>query len=211
MVKLLIVDDHVMFRECLIKTLSLSTETVSIVGEAASGDELFSLLTNLRPDIVLLDIFLPDISGVEICHILKRQMPKIKVIVVSANNSPAMITELIGIGIEGFVCKSCPFDELQKAIIAVAKGDVYYGKDTSKVLKRVKKAKTEVSNKTFTMRELEIIELCVKGLSAREIGEKLNIAVKTVTTHKYNIFKKLGISNSVELVSYCLKNHIVNL
>jgi len=181
------------------------------VGEAANADELFGQLTVKKPELIILDIVLPDISGIEITRILRRQMPNIKILILTAEGDSETLMELTSIGIDGFISKASPFDELLKAIRIVANGGVYYGKDSSKVLTSVRISKPNINSKIFTARETEIIELCAKGLTAKEIAEKLDIAIKTVTTHKYNIFKKLGINNSVELVNYCLKNHIVRL
>jgi DNA-binding NarL/FixJ family response regulator len=186
-------------------------EDMEIVGEAGSAFEFFELLKRTTADLVLLDILLPDVSGIDIARQLRRKYPMIKILVLSSEEDKKMLELLVDIGIDGFISKDSPFNELVAAIEAISEGGHYFGRDIARLMYCVRVSKPSVSNSIFTHREEEIITLCAQGLTAKEISAKLNISMKTVITHKYNIFKKLGINSCVELVSYVLKNNIVHI
>lgn len=212
MIRTIIVDDHVLFR--MGTRLALHGESgIEIVGEAASGKELFHLLKTVQPDVVLLDILLPDISGIEIARKLKKEFPEIKILILSAENPASIIEQILEMGIEGYVTKSTEIKEIENAIVSIANGLEYFGRDIAKViyeivaLKRKQKEKTSV----LTNRETEVVRLCSEGLLSKEIAFRLKISYHTVDFHKNNIFRKLGINNSVELAKFAIKNGIVCL
>jgi DNA-binding NarL/FixJ family response regulator len=212
MIKTIIVDDHALFRLGLKGALTGSE--VEIVGEAGSGEALFRLLETVEPDIVLLDVVLPDISGIDIARLLRRNYPKIKILAISAENTAPVVQALLDIGIDGFISKSAgDADEIEYAIRAIVSGLEYFGKDISKIIYEivVAKKKSGEKNPDFTDREREIIEFCRQGLLAKEIAEKLGTSLRTVQAHKYNIFRKLGINNTMEMVQYALRNGIIQM
>jgi len=185
-----------------------------VVGEAGSGKALFVLLETTKADIILLDIGLPDISGVEIARRLRKEYPEIKILIFSVENSFKVVQSLINIGIDGFISKlQSSDDDLIVAIHSIMNGLEYFGKDIATIIYNIyvsKKKITEVTSE-FTEREREIIYLCRDGLSGRQISEKLNISLRTVNTHKNNIFTKLNINSTMELVQYAMKNGIISL
>ena len=204
MIKIIIVDDHFLFRMGTKLTLSNSPLGIEVVAEAASGKELFAALESTTPDMLLLDIMLPDMSGIEIAHKGKATRPEIKIVLLSAEEPKRVIKQVMETGVEGFVSKSAEMKEIESAIASVMNGLEYFGRDISKVIHDIysSKKRREQENARFTERETEIIQLCAQGLLVKEIADRLHISSSTVKTHKANIFQKLGINNSVELAKY---------
>lgn len=210
-ISIILVDDHMLFRMGLRSAFERATTRIKIVGEASSSDELFALLPNVRADLILLDIVLPDVSGIEIARRLRRERPEMKILMLSAESDRQTIMQLMEVGIDGFVSKGVDVDELQRAVEYVACGAEYFGRDIARIIHCLKVARKNIDETVFTPREAEIISLCVKGFQAKEIADTLGVSIGTVNTHKNNIYKKLGINNSIELVSYALKNGIIKI
>ncbi|MBR6417011.1 MAG: response regulator transcription factor [Bacteroidales bacterium] len=208
--KIIMVEDHQLFRLGISTALKSQPEKYNVVGEASNAAEFFQIIETTDADIVLLDIHLPDQSGIEIASKLIQLRPAMKILVLSAENDAETIAKLIETGINGFISKNATMKELFIAINYIEEGAEYFGKDISKIIRDIKVAKKD-GKEQFTERENEIIALCSEGLTAKEIADRMNINVATVNTHKNNIFKKLGINNSVELVIYALKNGIIKL
>lgn len=214
MTSIIIVDDHALFRMG-IKALLASKEDIRIAGEAGSGGELFRLLQTVAADVVLLDIIMPGMNGVEVVRRLKKDCPGMKILILSSENSCGVISDLVEAGINGFIGKqrSEGENELVEAIRSVALGLEYYGKDISAILYRVYvsvRKRTEITAE-FTTREREIIHLCREGLLSKEIADRLRISPRTVDTHKTNIFAKLGINSMKEVVRYALEHGIIEI
>ena len=211
-INVILVDDHELFRLGVRTAIESRHPDIVIVGEAKSGTEFYRLLETTTADIVLLDIILPDTSGIEIARRLKTERPALKILAISAENSASVVEEMLQIGIEGFISKinSNP-DTLAEAIRSVMHGFEYFGKDISNVISRiyvVKKKTTEVSN-DFSDQEKRIIECCHEGLPAKLIAIRLGITTRTVDWHKSNIFRKLNINNTLEMVRFALQNGII--
>ena len=208
--KIIMVEDHQLFRLGISTALKSQPEKYNVVGEASNAAEFFQIIETTDADIVLLDIHLPDQSGIEIASKLIQLRPAMKILVLSAENDAETISKLIETGINGFISKNATMKDLFIAINYIEEGAEYFGKDISKIIRDIKVAKKD-GKEQFTERENEIIALCSEGLTAKEIAERMYINVATVNTHKNNIFKKLGINNSVELVIYAMKNGIIKL
>ena len=209
-IKTIIVDDHPLVRMGIKMELT-STDNICVVGEASSGLELLKLLESTTPDIVLLDILMPEMSGIEAAKILKEKHSDIKILIISAESTEETITALIGLGVEGFISKNAKPNEIAKAITSIINGDNYYGDGFSNLLYKINNAKLDENTIELTSRENEIVQLLCDGLSAKEIAARLFITHRTVELHKENIFKKLGFRNSIELVKYAIKNKIVEI
>jgi Response regulator containing a CheY-like receiver domain and an HTH DNA-binding domain len=211
-IRVIIVDDHELFRFSLRTAIECSHSDIVIVGEAGSGDRLFSLLKTVDADIVLLDIAMPGMSGIEIARRLKVERPEIKILIVSAENDLSTVEDILEIGIEGFVTKSnCNPDILVEAIRSVMHGFEYFGRDICSIISRIyiaKKKTTQVSEE-FSEQEKHIIELCIEGLPAKLIADRLCISTRTVNWHKSNMFSKLGINSTLELVQFAIKNKLI--
>ena len=206
MIKIIIIDDHFLFRIGAKLALSNSPLGIEIVAEAASGRELFDALESTTPDLLLLDIILPDMSGIDIAQRVKTTRPEIKILLLSAEEPKRVIEQVLATGVEGYISKTAEMKEIEDAIASVMNGLEYFGRDISKVIYEVyaSKRKREQEEARFTAREMEIIRLCCDGLLVKEIASRLDISPSTVKTHKANIFLKLGINNSVELAKYVM-------
>ncbi|MCL2435322.1 MAG: response regulator transcription factor [Lentimicrobiaceae bacterium] len=207
-----LVDDHELFRLGIRTAIESRHPDIAIVGEAGSGAEFFDLLKTTTVDIVLLDIALPDMSGVEIARRLRKEYPSVKILAVSAENSAVIVQEMLNIGIEGFISKlnSKP-DILAEALRSIMQGFEYFGRDISEIIQRIyiaKKKTVEVSS-DFSEQEKQIIQCCMEGLPAKLIANRLDISTRTVDWHKSNIFRKLGIKSTLEMVQFAVKNGII--
>jgi len=204
---LIIVDDHPLFR--MGTRMLLKQSTHHVLGEAACADDFFELLKTTVPDLVLLDIILGDsVTGVDIARKLKTDFPQIKILILSIDTSIHTIKELLEIGVDGFISKNVPNMEVLSAIDNIAEGGSYFGKNVDIIMQEVLSAQQEQQN-IFTDRELEIIRLSCQGKLGKEISAIMNISSRTVDSHKTNIFRKIGIDNSIELVLYAIKQGIV--
>jgi len=213
-IKVIIVDDHELFRLGIRTAIENRYPDISVVGEASSGALFFGLLKITAVDVVLLDISLPDMSGIEIARRLKTEYPAVKILAFSADNSASTINQMLQIGIEGFISKlkSNP-DTLAEALRSVEQGVEYFGSDISDMIRQIylsKKKTTQVSSE-FSEQEKRIIECCHEGLPVKLIANRIGISINTVNWHKSNIFRKLGINNSLEMVKYAVKNGIIRI
>jgi len=214
MIKIIIVDDHNLFRMMLKTIFQTDFPDICVAGEAESGEELFRLLASTPADLVLLDINLPDIWGVDVARRLRKEYPAIKILAVSGENTAQTVQAMLDVGIDGFLSKRLGDpDELASAIRSVMSGIEYFGRDISAIIfdVYVAKKKTSAITAEFTEREREIILLCRDGLMCKEIADRLSISVNTVNNHKKNIFHKLGINTTMEMVQYALKNGIIRI
>jgi len=215
MIKIIVVDDHPLFRMGIKSIFSITDSGILVTGEADCGEALFHLLSSsTKADVILLDINLPDISGVDIAYRLKKEYPDIKILTVSAENTSDTVKAMIDAGIDGFISKrKGDTNELVEAINSVMDGLEYFGKDIAAIIYDiyVSKKKQPIVTDEFSDREKEIILACKEGLLSKEIASKLDISINTVNTHKKRIFQKLGINSTIEMVQYALKNGIIRM
>ena len=213
-IQVIVVDDHRLFRMGLKAAFQQGCSDICLVGEANNGRELFALLASTPADLVLLDINLPEMSGVEITRRLRCDYPKVKILAISGENSAETVKSMLEAGIDGFISKqNGDFDELAEAIRTVMCGLDYFGRDIALVMYDVFKSKTRTATVPIelTEREREIILLCRDGLLCKEIAARLGISPNTVNTHKERIFQKLGINSTIEMVQYALKMGIIRM
>ena len=214
MIRVIIVDDHELFRLGVQTAIQLRHPDIMVAGYAGSGSDFFELVQTTAVDIVLLDIILPDLSGIEIARRIKSEHPYIKILAISASNAAETVEEMLEIGIEGFISKvhTSP-DILAEAIRTVAQGVEYLGKDISEIINRiyVAKKKSKQITSEFSEYEKRIIECCFQGLSGKLIADRLCISLRTVDWHKSNIFRKLGINSTLEMVQFAVTNGIIRI
>lgn len=210
--KIAIVDDHKIVREGL-KLMILSEKNIKLIFEAESGKELFEKLPNNKIDLLVLDISMPEMSGIEITEKITKSNPEINILILSANDDSETILNVIEKGAKGFLSKETSNSEFVKAINLICSGEEYFGDSISKTIYNIFmcKTKTKEAKKELSEREIEIILHFSNGLTFNEIGEKLFISPRTVETHKRNIMKKLNINTSVDLVKFAIKNKIISL
>lgn len=204
-----LLDDHDLIRAGLRSALSGLSHTVTI--DAGTADDFFSQLADGVPcDLVLLDVLMPGTSGIEVAQRLRAEYPDIKIIIVSIDTKEYIINQLMQIGIDGFISKNGPLEEVRAAVASVEEGVPYYGRDLAVLVRDIVDARLDrKSSALLTKRELEIIEACCSGLMGKEIADKFHISLRAVNSHKTNIFNKLGLSSSVEMVRYALEHGII--
>lgn len=215
MINIVLVDDHTLFRDG-IKSL-ISTESINIIGEFNNGMELLSSMDKLLPDIIITDISMPGMSGIELTRKLSEDYPNIPVIILSMHNDEDFISNSIQAGAKAYLPKDIRRDELLEAILVVSNGESYYSKDVNQTIMNnfISKAKSGKNDspdeKPLTKREIEIIKLVCEGLINKEIANKLNISIRTVDAHKSNIMHKLKIKSNVEMVKYAIKHKLTSI
>lgn len=216
-IKIILVDDHQIVRDG-IKSLLADSAEIKIIGEAKDSVEFFALVKNQIPDVVLLDISLPDVSGIEISKILSVEYPQIKILMLSMYTSEDFIFNALKAGISGYLPKNTTRKELLHAISEVYIGNDYFSKTISDTIlksymKSAKKGKEDSGNKLadLTNREREILQYVVEGMNNPAIADKLCLSIRTVETHKTSIMRKLDLNNTVELVKFAIKNNIIEL
>lgn len=207
-VRLMLVDDHPLM---LIGISSmLEGKGIDIVGTAGNGFDALRKAAELKPDVMMLDIVMPGMDGIELARRMRAEMPDVALLVLSSDSSLASLETLLNIGIDGFLSKTSDASVMIDAIQSVASGYEFYGTDIARLIERISLAK-KASDSLFTPRELDVIRLSCMGLQYKEIAERLGIKYLTVVTIKNNIFRKLGINNTVELVVYAIKKELISL
>ena len=206
---LAILDDHELIRVGLRSVLQDLPHTITI--NVATADELFAQLQQGTPcDLLLLDILMPDTGGIEVAQRMRAEYPEVKIIVISVDTKEYVITRLMQIGIDGFISKNGPLEEVRLAVESVEYGVPFYGRDLSVLVRDIVDARlNKKSSALLTKREIEIIEACCNGMLGKEIAEHFHISLRAVNSHKTNIFNKLGLSSSVEMVRFALEHGII--
>ena len=216
-IKIILVDDHQLVRDG-IKALLTGIPDIAIIGEASGAGELFRELENLKPDLLIMDISLPEISGIEITKKICNEYTGINVLILSMYNNEEFIFNSLKAGARGYLPKNTSRDELLEAIYTINRGEEFFGESISKIMLKsyIKRATNEdqPEDKThpiLTSREIEILKLYVEGLINKEISDKLDISIRTVETHKNHIMRKLGLKSTVELVKFAIRNKIAEI
>jgi DNA-binding NarL/FixJ family response regulator len=213
--KVIIVDDHTIFREGF-KLVLDTIAGVKVVGEAANGRELLSLMEHNKPDLVFMDINMPLLNGVEATKKALKINPEIKIIALSSFDDIDSINNMLYAGVEGYLVKDADYTEIEKAIDDVMSGKNFFSnsilvKLTVGATKKKDEAQKKESLPELTKREQEILQLLCKGSSKSEIADKLHISERTVEKHKENLLSKTGTNNTVNLVLFALKHKMAEL
>jgi DNA-binding NarL/FixJ family response regulator len=202
--RILIADDHAMVRDG-VRNLVNQINDVEIVGEASSGNQTLDLFAKLKPDLLIIDISMPDINGMDVSRNILSANPGANIVILSMYDDHDYISRCIEYGVKGYVVKNESSAELENAIKAVLNGKNYFSRQAQDII--FKKYSQNVSNKkntgidiNLTKREIEIIKLIAEGLTSQEMANKLFISHRTVETHRANLMKKMNVKNAVELV-----------
>jgi len=201
---IVLADDHVMFREGIRKIIERIEGTV-IIGEVNDGLELLELLKKSCPDLVVLDISMPNLRGLEAIREIKKYYPQVKVLVLTMHRKKEFIRQALADGADGFLLKEDPSGELIRAVQALKKGEKYLSRLISDDLIRLT-LEFEQSD-TLTSREKEVLILLAEGKKSQEVANALFISVNTVRRHRYNIMEKLNINNLADLVKYAISQN----
>jgi DNA-binding NarL/FixJ family response regulator len=215
MIRLFLVDDHTLMRDGITSMLS-DYDDIQVVGSSPTGEEAISKVQELRPDVVLMDIMLRGMTGIEATRWIKEQDQNVKVILVSMEVKKEFLAAGIQCGINGYIPKDTDKETMIKAIRTVYSGERYFTDAITKLVfedfyvhEKLKNPETTRLPNDLTKREYEVLGLVAMGKGNKEIAELLFISVKTVETHKGHILEKLGLKNSAELIKYAIKNNIV--
>jgi DNA-binding NarL/FixJ family response regulator len=216
-IKLLLVDDHQIVRDG-IKALLSGVNDIEIIEEASDGKEALAKLETLRPHIVIMDISMPEISGIEVTKTISQKYPQISVLILSMYTEEDFILKAIEAGIKGYLPKNTTREELLKAIRAIYCGKEYYSELISQIILKSyistaqkKNLPEEKDIKCLSSREIEILKLIVEGLNNQEIADKLFISIRTVESHKSHIMQKLDLKTTVDMVKFAIKNNLVSI
>ncbi|MBI9068721.1 MAG: response regulator transcription factor [Salinivirgaceae bacterium] len=210
-IKILLVDDHEIFRSGL-KFVLNQNENFEIIGEANNGKAFLSLLDTHVPDIVMLDIEMPEMNGIEASKCAIKKFPDLKIIVLSTYGEEEYYSTMILAGVQGFILKKAGINELESAILKVYKGENYFSHELlqdmvfkkANVIKRIEKLDLKI-----TPREQEVLELISAGNSNQEIGEKLFISPLTVNNHRSSLLSKTSTKNTASLIMFAIKNKLI--
>lgn len=212
--KIYLVDDHSVIRYGLRMMLG-GNEELEIIGEAGSASEALSEISKLKPDVVLMDISLPDMSGIQATREIKRRWPDTAVVALTIHEDEEYFFKMLDAGASGYVPKKAAPEELLKAIMIVRSGDVYLYPSLAKMLVRdfVRNPDNQDENNSsdLTPRQKEVLTLLGEGSSNQDIAEKLNISPNTVARHRENIMEKLNLHNRTELVKYAIKKGYIEI
>lgn len=211
MIKIVIADDHRMFRDALKKILTIE-KIADVIGEASDGNELMKILDTLVPDIILMDILMPNMDGIEATRKVTEKYPDVKVLTLSGFNEEKYYFSMIDAGAKGFVLKNSGFNELHDAIIEVAKGGSWFSTELlQKIIVNLSSKSRKTNIPELSDRELEILHLICESLTNEEIAKRINLSYDTVKWHRANILTKTGCSNTAGLVIYAIKNKLVDI
>lgn len=211
----ILADDHRIFRDG-IKSLLSELEYISIVGEVSTGEELLEMLKTTFANIVIMDISMPGITGIEATRQLTNRFPEVKTMILSMHTNEEFVINSVKAGAKAYLPKDTGREELLEAIKIVGEGGEYYSKSVSdSFLKNyIKRSKIEQSLSDeceLTQREIEILKLAASGISNKDIADKLFISIKTVDAHKNHIMQKLKLKNTAEMVLYAIKKKIIEV
>ncbi|HXY55571.1 MAG TPA: response regulator transcription factor [Nitrospirota bacterium] len=213
-IKVLLADDHIMMRGGLRMVLEQNTE-LSVVGEAENGRETVRLAKKLEPDVIIMDIAMSDMNGIEATRRIRADHPNIKVIALSMHSDRHFVSEMLKAGAAAYLVKQCALEELIVAIKAVMQGQTYLSPCISGVVVEYfvrDKSKTEATAfSKLTDREREVLQLMAEGKTSKEIASQLNLSVKTIESHRMNIMEKLNIRTVAELTKYAIREGITSL
>ncbi|MCI0751420.1 MAG: response regulator transcription factor [Flammeovirgaceae bacterium] len=215
-VKVLLVDDHKLIRDGIASMLH-NTGDIEVIGSISSGEEAINETRQNRPDVILMDILMGGMTGIEATRWIKENEPTIKVVIVTSEISKEYVSAGIKSGVDGYLPKDVDRETLLTAIRTVHGGGRFFNDAIMKLVfedfythEKLKSPVKKMPNE-LTKREFEILGLVAEGKTNKEVAETLFISVKTVETHKTNILEKLGLRNTAELVKYAIKNHIISV
>jgi DNA-binding NarL/FixJ family response regulator len=212
-ITVLLADDHKIIRAGL-RELIEKEPGFKVIAEAGNGRQALRQCSKLSPDIVLMDISMPDLNGIEATRQLVKDVPKTKAIILSVHMGRTVIAEVFKAGASGYLLKNCSFKDMVSAINAVMAGEIYLSPEIASVVCedyiRFLENDESIASSGLTPREREVLQLLSEGLNTKEIAFSFNLSVKTVEVHRQNIMKKLNIHNIAELTKYAIREGLTS-
>ena len=207
-----IADDNEVMRD-LLEEMVTSDDELHLIGMAKDGEEACHLIREKEPDVVLLDINMPNMDGIQVLNIMKQQKMLCKVIVLTIHNEIEYLVKALEIGCDGFILKDSDFDTLKKAIFSVYSGETYIEPSLMPLLNSSLAERDVLKEKVsdLTRREMEVLKMIASGAFNKEIALTLNISERTVKNHVSNIFKKIGVSDRTQAAVFAIKNNIISI
>jgi two-component system response regulator NreC len=212
MINILVADDHAIVRAGL-RALIGAESDMDLVGEASSGTEAVELTREVKPDVLVLDVSMPDFDGIEVIKRIKPKFPKIFILILTIHEDEGLLKAALKAGASGYILKQAAEKELISAIRVILRGDIYVDPAMLRKLLIEERLKPKPETKgvaPLTPREIEVLKLIVQGYTNRQIGEELNISVRTAENHRSNLCDKLGLHNRVELVRYAREQSLIS-
>jgi len=205
--KIIIADDHALFRQGL-KLILEDIETIEVVADVANGKELIEAVRELLPDLIIMDINMPQVNGIEASRTILQEHTDMKILVVSMYGDEQYYNSVIENGVKGFILKDAENTELRLAVNAILNGKTYFSQELLLKLINNRKNSDQIS---LTQRERQILKLICQGFNTTEIASKLFLSERTVENHRANLLDKTGCRNSLSLVLYAFRNNLVDL
>ena len=213
-IKILVADDHKIVRDGLKKLLEKHDE-LHVVGEAEDGRDAVRLTRELKPDVVIMDVAMPDLNGIEAARQLVAERQDLKIVALSMHSERKFVMEMLKAGASAYLLKDCAFEELETAIRTVVKGKIYLSPAIAGVvIENFVRSAPRADKTVFSQlsdREREVLQLMAEGKSTKEIAVQLNLSIKTVETHRNNIMSKLDIHSVAELTKYAIREGLTSL
>jgi len=215
-IKVILSDDHKLFRDG-IKSLLRSENDIQVIAEVSDGDEVIKIIKDNIPDIVITDISMPRMNGIELTRMLSEKYPSVHVLIISMHLNESYILESVKSGARGYLPKDSNPQELIKAIRIIHAGGTYFNQEITGIAMSGFAEKSKQNDKKkqllehLTEREIEIIRLVAEGMMNKEISDYLSISIRTVDNHKSNILRKLNLKTSIDIVKYAIKHEIIRM
>ncbi len=212
MIKVVLADDHSMIREGISQLLELN-ENIKVIGEAANGKECLQLLSRCNADVLLLDINMPEMSGIEVLQAIKMQNYDIKVLMLTIHNEVEYVLKAVDFGADGYILKDSGSRELFKAVECVYNGERFIQPELTPALnsKLISRNTDQALIDELTKREVQVLKLLAEGLFNKEIADMLAISERTVKNHISNIFKKIGVADRTQAAVFAIRNGMIDI
>lgn len=210
-IRLVIAEDMEIVRKGL-KALITSSPGFEVVGEAVDGHAAVQQAQATNPDVVLMDLSLPRMDGVEAITEIKRRFPRMRILALTAHGKESYLTTAVQAGVDGYMLKNSPSEELFAAIKAVSQGQTYFSREVSSMLAQVCRTgnRHNAPLERLSKRERQVLKLAAKGMTNKDVADAIFVSVKTVEKHKTNLKKKLGLRSSLELAAFCVENGLTD-